>query len=836
MTLLGDLSTLETAGLVRVAQIDPDLEYLFRHALVQDAAYTSILESDRRRLHLAVGEAVERLYPERLEELSAMLARHFENADDSQRALKYFVMAGEAALTSYANQEAEIQFRCALELTCSEAERAQLLSCLGEALYGQSRFSDAIQVWRQGIDHYRSLEDSDGAARLYARSARAAWHWGDQPLGLRLCEEGMDVLRGAPESHGMALLMHETGRAYYFNGIVDKALPMCKQALKLAEKLEVVDVQADTLATLGVIPGLEPEEAIEALEKSVALSESAGLNAIAHRAHHNLGTVKSGLLGDQLAAREHYLRASEISRQRGMVSEELFSLMSAAGVSLGLGELSTAAEYIATMEGLAREVADPEPAEMMVRSIKANLLWMQGESEDGLVMFRQCRDETRERGDLQTLAGMVENLASALLEMDRWGEKIDWDEVDAAVQEAIDIGERGIGGLVWPNCMVGIIRARQGRLQEAHESIAKAQEASLQTPSVWNEMALAAAGTELAVAEDRLADAQASSEKIVRFFAKRNLRWNWARTLQDWAEIHVLQGELTDLERAQALLREALSMFEEMGARRHAQLVLERLNQLRAESYKLAVETQKATQELARARRVQEGLLPDHTPQLPGWQVAASLNPARETSGDFYDFIPLSGGKWGIVVADVADKGAGAALFMALSRSLIRTYAAEYESKPEIVLGETNWRMLADTQGGMFVTVFYGVLDPETGTLVYSNAGHNPPYLFRLQDPERDQELIRTGVPLGIMEDAIWEHSVVQIESGDLLILYTDGVTEAMNSQDKLFGVDRLLSSVRQDGDRPVEEIRSGVFTDIQDFVAGVPQYDDITLMVIKRD
>ena len=212
---------------------------------------------------------------------------------------------------------------------------------------------------------------------------------------------------------------------------------------------------------------------------------------------------------------------------------------------------------------------------------------------------------------------------------------------------------------------------------------------------------------------------------------------------------------------------------EEVLARVETHLVLRKLQK------QLQDTNRKMAQELALAGRVQTSFLPHNLPNIPGWQLSGTLKPARETSGDFYDFIPLPDGRLGIVVADVSDKGAGAALYMALSWTLIRTYAAEYPAQPEIVLKAVNRRIVKDTDSSHFTTVFYGILDPDTGTLVYSNAGHCPPYLMNAAEGGNARRLIRTGVPLGILGEETWEQAVVQLAPGDVLVLYTDGRRQA---------------------------------------------------------
>ncbi len=238
MSLLTRLATLEATDLIRLAQAQPELEYLFRHALVQDAAYASLVKADRRVLHRAVGQALERLYPDQLTscELAPVLGRHFREAGDTERAFKYYTLAGEAALATYANQEAEGYYRAALTLAALEADKARVLSSLGEALFGQSRFADAIQAWREGIKLYQSCEDDDGVARMYARSARAAWEDGDTPGGLALCREGLAAVAGESETPGMAALFHEAARACNFNGLPDESHSLCQRALEIAEE------------------------------------------------------------------------------------------------------------------------------------------------------------------------------------------------------------------------------------------------------------------------------------------------------------------------------------------------------------------------------------------------------------------------------------------------------------------------------------------------------------------------------------------------------------------------------------------------------------------------
>jgi sigma-B regulation protein RsbU (phosphoserine phosphatase) len=269
--------------------------------------------------------------------------------------------------------------------------------------------------------------------------------------------------------------------------------------------------------------------------------------------------------------------------------------------------------------------------------------------------------------------------------------------------------------------------------------------------------------------------------------------------------------------------------FEEVLARVETHLALRRLQK------KLQDANQKMEQELALAGEVQASFLPRHLPDVPGWQLAVTLKPSRETSGDYYDVCLLPNGRVGILVADVVDKGAGAALFMALSWTLIRTYATEYPTRPERVLSAVNRRILEDTDANQFVTIFYGILDPVTGTLVYCNAGHCPPYLIHAQDNSPVRVLPRTGMALGVAQEVTWKQETVQLDPGCVLVLYSDGITEARNDQGTFFGEHQLLEFVTANLEHPAQRVHDALLAALDDFVGDTPQFDDVVLMVVVR-
>jgi steroid delta-isomerase-like uncharacterized protein len=244
-----------------------------------------------------------------------------------------------------------------------------------------------------------------------------------------------------------------------------------------------------------------------------------------------------------------------------------------------------------------------------------------------------------------------------------------------------------------------------------------------------------------------------------------------------------------------------------------------------------ARERERIEQELQVARRIQQELLPVTMPALDGWRIATYYGPAREVGGDFYDFVELSSGRLGLVVGDATGKGMPAALVMATTRGMLRAVVQSLES-PSEVLGRVNEALVADIPPSTFVTCFYAVLDPESGRLLYANAGHNLP--CRRHNGQAE-ELRARGMPLGLMPGMGYEEKEMALDAGDSVLFYSDGLVEAHDPKGEMFGFPRLRALIAQHGE---EERALGDFLmeELYSFVGeGWEQEDDITLLTLRR-
>lgn len=237
-------------------------------------------------------------------------------------------------------------------------------------------------------------------------------------------------------------------------------------------------------------------------------------------------------------------------------------------------------------------------------------------------------------------------------------------------------------------------------------------------------------------------------------------------------------------------------------------------------------------EEMKMAASIQLKLLPECSPDIPGFEIVSVNIPARSVGGDYYDYITLSSGKIAFCVGDITGKGMPAAMLMANLQATIRSQASIFEDSARCLYG-TNKLLFKSTDPDKFATVFYGILDPLTGTVEFANGGHDAPLLMRSTDGI--DSLNATGLLVGIMEETIYEKGSITMEKGDILLIYTDGVTEAMDPELHEYGVQRLKQILSSQQTQSADAIRHAIIQDVRQHATGASQSDDITLMVIKR-
>ncbi|MGE5276252.1 MAG: PP2C family protein-serine/threonine phosphatase [Acidobacteriota bacterium] len=251
-----------------------------------------------------------------------------------------------------------------------------------------------------------------------------------------------------------------------------------------------------------------------------------------------------------------------------------------------------------------------------------------------------------------------------------------------------------------------------------------------------------------------------------------------------------------------------------------------------ARLHREAIEKERIERELELAAAIQREILPRALPRVEGVELAAANVPTRQVGGDYYDLFPLSGGRLGFLVADVSGKGVPAALLVSTVHSAVHLQIDEAKTVVDLVARiDRHLRRFAATR--KFLTLFFGLLEPDTGRFRYVSAGHNPALLARANGGL--ERLESTGVPVGMLPNASWREEMVFLEPGDLLCVYTDGVTEAVDEREQEFGLERLSTIIARDASLPVGALCDRVIGAVADFARGMPQYDDQTLLLVRR-
>jgi serine phosphatase RsbU (regulator of sigma subunit)/predicted ATPase len=857
------LNTLEVADMIQVEKVQPELVYSFRHVLFHQAVYMSIDEQEIVKLHNLVGTKLEEIYHDQTDKAASQLAHHFTLANHPKKALEYLHMAGKIALDAYASIEAESYLTQALQMASEKPIIAQLYQELGLALANQSRHSEAIQAWQKALTLHQELGNSDQLARIYAYMARSIWEGlseENRRRSLNICLEGLKAVEGAPESAEIAFLIHETGRAYAFIQKHDEAQCYAEKALAMAERLNAYQVQVEALATLAILPSIDFDQSVKFLKQAIKISENHHLYSSGARAYNNLSAINQSLINFR-KARDYALKATALSEKSSFSINTIMVKQGAIACSIWLGELDDIEESFAEMQHFLE--VNPNQFDrhhLNQLFLESGYYRIKAEFPKAAEKLTSLIEESRAAEDYARVLEGIRALVD--LSIDQYfleGEKpTNFDIKDSIkdLEKALELGQdipyQTIAAVY---CLFSTLYTIQGNDEKAEKALENAElkydqiasfkqnlwqlskyniQPSLTTLHRPARDYITLTKARLEMAKGNHNQAIALYKECIKKFNQQESIWWEARTKLELGSAYLQCNDPEDIELAQIAFREARITFSNLDIKYYSDLAIERLREVRNQSRAQIIAHKKLTLELTEAGTIQHSLIPSDLPRDDNFQLSGMLLSAKEMSGDFYDYYQLNENQLGIVIADVADKGAGAALYMAMSRSLLRTYAAEAHLPPEQVLSEVNRRLLTDTPNGIFLTLFYGILNLKSGQFSYVNAGHNPPYLIKeKQDQLSIISLDKTGPLAGIFPDSVWQTEEIYIQAGDKLVLYTDGIIEAQNNNGDYYGNFQFINSLKSNYGLEAELFQNAILQNVLNFTTDAPRLDDITLVVL---
>jgi tetratricopeptide (TPR) repeat protein len=553
-------------------------EYLFKHDVLREVTYESVLKRLRKTYHELVADWLIANSSDRIGEYSGLIAEHLLLAGRKTQACKFFSQAGDSALASFANAEAEHSYRQALNLSPSDPMRAGILSGLGRALCRQGQFDEANSIWQQAIHLYQGSGNSDSLGEIYASLSRLIWISGDYPEAWNICQEGLRLLEEELDSSGYARLLAEGGRAAFFGKAKDQVAPLCQRAQKMAEGLGELDLwtEASTTMALHVWEKGDAQKALDIFGELVQLTESGRLLNSAHRVHHNLADVLSLSKIDLKRSIYHHNHAAEIARQIGDNPMMVFYLRYLAGNYIESGEIESLDEKLGEfLQGL-------PGAESMVKEVLQNshpgYLYSRGDWILALEQNQENLKKARELGNMQEIFLNNIGLANTLLELCRFTNLEDLSECERALIENHEIDNRIVE--IQTLYLLTIVHARQKSFKQANDWLSRANEFISQHETNLSESQRSYVDFEMAYAKELWPDAVTACKKSIEIFQIGGYRWREARKLIDLGDALVGRNKPGDLERARETYQKSLDMFTEMGAPGYIKVLEERLGNL----------------------------------------------------------------------------------------------------------------------------------------------------------------------------------------------------------------------------------------------------------------
>jgi class 3 adenylate cyclase/tetratricopeptide (TPR) repeat protein len=545
-------------------------EYLFKHDILREVTYESVLRKLRRRYHGLVADWLISQVGGRANEYSGLIAGHLLQASRKDQAGAYYLQAGQAALASFANAEAEGYFRQALEQPLEDIQKASCLGGLSYALFTQGSGQEAVVLLHQGIELYLKMGDTNAASDLYTGISSILWY-SDYQKAWEACQEGLQRLEDAPESPGMAHLLAEAGRAALFlSRPAEEVHSLCQRAIEMAERQADHEARAEATITIALCTP-DFDKAIPLLLEAVAISEANKLWNTASRAHINLGVVLRENFQNLETIYQQHLQALDILIRIGNSEGQIFELDNLAETLVELGHLKFVEDKL--KEILRNSTAPQDRIDKYLDNIHSELPDWTGEWTLALEYNRHRRGEARETSQYQTIVNRNLRIVNICLELNRFRGMADLSEAEAALRENIEIG--------WltpeSRILTTVISSRAGRFADAHECLADVIRETDQPIPKPIQMFLFQAKAELARAEGRWDEAAANCQALIDVYQAGVYRWKHARQLINLADVLISRDLPGDREQAQQVYRQSLDMFTEMDAPGYIQVLEERL-------------------------------------------------------------------------------------------------------------------------------------------------------------------------------------------------------------------------------------------------------------------
>lgn len=537
------------------------IRFAFVHALIPATLQEGVSGMRRQRLHRRLAGALQALRPD---EYSA-IAAHLDQGGELEPARGYYQKAGERALAVYANADAERDFRAALELGGTPAERASLTAGLAKALHQQSYLPESQQAWLEAAELYRLAQDDDGLARATARAAMLARISGDTARGSGIVQQGLAALEGHPETPGYATLLGTQIYILEATGCSEAEVYKTSQpALEAAQRVGNTEAQAEILNQIGFsLAALNRfEDAQAAYAQAIEIAEANDFWRAADVAHNYLAQLLIGQ-GKIQAGIQHCMRAAEIARRSGSIYDEVFNLAYMMGVRAYQGDIPAAQELNARIESLMKFLATTGPAWHVSNIARGVCFHLQGESDRGLALLEETLEQAASQGDAgyQITAGTARGYILIDLRM--------WEAAARALAQTKEISDTSFSGDYTIDAMFAVASARLGWVDEARQLLERAKSLSGEAPSFVGRLEIGRAQAHLAWAEGDWLRAWETLEEIGQMLEKIGFRWFLGCFWREWAEAYLARGEPGDNFHARRLLERALDLYQSCGMTGH---------------------------------------------------------------------------------------------------------------------------------------------------------------------------------------------------------------------------------------------------------------------------